>query len=46
VGDAAGFELLDQRIQGFFILPVADKTALLIYANSTAALSKLGLLYK
>ena len=29
VGDAAGFELLDQHIQSFFVLPVADETAVL-----------------
>ena len=29
VGDAAGFELLDQRVQSFFVLPVAAETAVL-----------------
>ncbi len=29
MGDAASFELFDQRIQGFFILPVAAETAVL-----------------
>jgi len=29
VGDAACFELLDQHVQGFFVLPVAAKTAVL-----------------
>ncbi len=29
VGDPAGFELLDQHVQGFFVLPVATETAVL-----------------
>jgi len=29
VGKAAGFELVDHRVQGFFILPVAAESAVL-----------------
>ncbi|NBW79360.1 MAG: hypothetical protein EBR27_10155 [Betaproteobacteria bacterium] len=29
VGDAAGFELLDQHVQGLFVLPVAAESAVL-----------------